>query len=142
MRCLALFTGGLDSQIAVRLMQQQGIEVIGVCVQSPFSFQRNLLAVTEAAQRLQIETHIETNQEFLQLVKRPRFGLAVEMAPCLDCRIDMVGRVRTLMKPLGASFIISGEVVGQRPSSLRSRDLETLKANVKKKAGASLNSRR
>lgn len=126
MRCLALFTGGLDSQIAVRLMQQQGIEVIAVCVQSPFSFRNNFLAVTEAAQRLQIETHLETNQDFLQMVKRPRFGLAVEMAPCLDCRIDMVGRVRKLMEPLDASFIISGEVVGQRPSSLRSRDLETI----------------
>jgi tRNA-specific 2-thiouridylase len=126
MRCLALFTGGLDSQIAVRLMQRQGIEVVGVCVQSAFSFSQNVRAVAAAAERLQIKTHLEMNRELLQLVKRPRFGLAAEMAPCLDCRIDMVGRVRKLMEPLGASFIISGEVVGQRPSSLRSRDLETI----------------
>jgi tRNA-specific 2-thiouridylase len=125
MRCLALFTGGLDSQIAVRLLQRQGIEVIGVQVGTPFTGAAE--GVSQIADRLGIELRrLEWGSDYLELIARPRFGFAEEMAPCLDCRSGMVRRVRELLEPLGASFLISGEVVGQRPSSLRSRDLETI----------------
>ncbi len=125
MRCLALFTGGLDSQIATRLMQRQRIEVTGIYVQTPFT--PSFEAAKAVAARLQIELQrIEWHNDYLPLLQRPRFGFAEAMAPCLDCRIGMVQRVMNLLKLLGASFVISGEVVGQRPSSLRSRDLETI----------------
>ena len=126
MRCLALFTGGLDSQIAVRLMQRQGIEVVGVHISSDFSHPSNLTAAIEAAGRLQIRLQSMWDFKLLPLVRRPLFGFAEGMAPCLDCRSAMVARVREMLEPMEASFIISGEVVGQRPSSLRSRDLETI----------------
>ncbi len=126
MRCLALFTGGLDSQIAVRLMQQQGIEVIGVHWGSAFMHLTNPAAVKQAAERLQIELKLELNLELLNMVNRPRFGFAEGLAPCLDCRSHMVSRVRAMLEPLDASFIVSGEVIGQRPGSLRSRDLESI----------------
>lgn len=125
MRCLALFTGGLDSQIAVRLMQRQGIEVIGVYIRTPFT--ANLEAATEAAVRLQIElVSLGWANNYFELLSRPLFGFAEELAPCLDCRIGMIARARELMATEKASFLISGEVVGQRPSSLRSRDLESM----------------
>jgi tRNA-uridine 2-sulfurtransferase len=125
MRCLALFTGGLDSQIAVRLMQRQGIEVLGVSIRTPFT--NNLDAAVEAAARLQIElVSIGWGNDYFDLLSRPRFGFAQEMAPCLDCRIGMIERARNRMESENASFLISGDVVGQRPSSLRSRDLETM----------------
>lgn len=125
MRCLALFTGGLDAQIAVRLLQRQAVEVVGVHVQTPFTCPAQ--GLTRAADRLGIELRqLEWGGEYLRLIRQPRFGFAEELAPCLDCRSGMVRRVRELLEPLGASFLISGEVVGQRPSSLRSRDLETI----------------
>lgn len=125
MRCLALFTGGLDSQIAVRLLQRQGIDVIGVQVRTPFTGPAEGIAAV--AERLGIELHRATwGHDYLQLLAGPRLGFAEEMAPCLDCRSGMVRRVQAMLEPLGASFLISGEVVGQRPSSLRSRDLETI----------------
>ena len=126
MRCLALFTGGLDSQIAVRLMQRQGIEVVGICFHSVFSHPALLSVASSAAKRLQIELKFEPHHNLLELIKRPRLGFAAEMAPCLDCRSSMVARLKTLLEPLQASFLISGEVIGQRPSSLRSRDLATI----------------
>lgn len=125
MRCLALFTGGLDSQIAVRLLQQQGMEVIGVQVATPFTGPEDGAALAAAGLGIELR-RLEWGRDYLQLLAGPRLGFAEEMAPCLDCRSGMVRRVRELMEPLGASFLISGEVVGQRPSSLRSRDLETI----------------
>jgi tRNA-specific 2-thiouridylase len=125
MRCLALFTGGLDSQIAVCLLQRQGIEVIGLHVQTPFT--GPAAGAAQAAERLGIELRrIDWRDDYLQLLTQPRLGFAEGMAPCLDCRAGMVRRAGELLEPLGASFLISGEVVGQRPSSLRSRDLETI----------------
>jgi tRNA-specific 2-thiouridylase len=126
MRCLALFTGGLDSQIAVRLMQRQGIEVIGFCIHSAFSHANLIAGASEAAKQLQIELHFDPNPNLPHFVKQPRFGLADGMAPCLDCRSRMVATLQEKLAPLKATFLISGEVVGQRPSSLRSQDLATI----------------
>jgi hypothetical protein len=125
MRCLALFSGGLDSQIAVRMMQRQGIEVVGVYVETPFTLPASKIA--PAAEKLGIELRILAwRDDYLAIVRQPRFGFAEGMAPCLDCRSGMLQRVQSLLAPLNASFLISGEVVGQRPSSLRLRDLETM----------------
>ena len=126
MRCLALFSGGLDSQIAVRLMQRQGIEVIGVHVLTSFAHWQNLGTAGDAANRLGIRLLIEGNHNTLEMVRRPRFGFAKEMAPCLDCRSTMIELLHEKLAESDASFIITGEVVGQRPSSLRSRDLEAI----------------
>jgi tRNA-uridine 2-sulfurtransferase len=125
MRCLALFTGGLDSQIAVRMMQRQGLEVVGFYVQTPFTV--DAAAAKAAAEKLQIPLVVESwQQDYLTIVRRPRFGHAAGMAPCLDCRVGMLARAKAKMELLGTSFLISGDVIGQRSSSLRSRDLETM----------------
>ncbi|WP_425618980.1 hypothetical protein NA78x_002706 [Anatilimnocola sp. NA78] len=125
MRCLALFSGGLDAQIAVRMMQRQSIDVIGIYVQTPFTPPAEV--ATTAANRLGIDLQVvDWTTDYVKLLERPLFGFAQEMAPCLDCRIGMLQRVQALMPTLDASFVISGEVIGQRPSSLRSRDLETI----------------
>jgi tRNA-specific 2-thiouridylase len=125
MRCLALTTGGLDAQIAVRMLQRQGHEVVGFHVSTPFTAPVD--SVQQAADELQIELIVDDwHDDYLSIVRRPKFGFAAEMAPCLDCRIGMLQRVAAKMVEIGAAFIISGEVVGQRPSSLRSRDLETM----------------
>ena len=107
-------------------MQRQGIEVVGVCYHSEFSHPQLISGASEAAKQLQIELRFEPDYDLPSLINRPKFGFAEGMAPCLDCRSRMVARLQEKLAPLGASFLISGEVVGQRPSSLRSRDLETI----------------
>jgi hypothetical protein len=79
------------------------------------------------AGKLGIPLHVlPWHDDYLAIVRQPRFGFAEGMAPCLDCRSGMLQRAHSLLAPLDASFLISGEVVGQRPSSLRLRDLETM----------------
>ncbi len=107
-------------------MQRQGIEVVGFCYYSLFSHPLLISGASEAARRLQIELRFEPNYSLPSSIIWPRLGFAEGMAPCLDCRSQMVARMREKLAYLGAAFLISGEVVGQRPSSLRSCDLETI----------------
>jgi tRNA-specific 2-thiouridylase len=123
MRALALFTGGLDSLLAVRLMQAQGIEVTGLFVGSPLCGDNRAHAKSAAA-GLRIELHtVEIDREYCQLLRAPRLGRLQEVAPCLDCRVAMLAATREQMAATGAEFIVSGEVVGQRPRTAV-RDLE------------------
>ena len=125
MRCLALFTGGLDSLLSVRLMQVQGIEVVGL-----FEVTALCAADRSAAESRAAESRIELRiadlaGEYSRTLRAPRFGPLEEVAPCLDCRIAMFARARDEMADCGASFVISGEVVGQRPKTAI-RDLEVV----------------
>ncbi len=125
MRCLALFTGGLDSLLSVRLVQSQGIEVIGLYVVTPLWSGAPAAAQTRAeALGIELRT-VDLAREYCQLLRAPRFGRLEGAAPCLDCRIAMLAKVRGIMAECGASFVISGEVVGQRPKTA-ARDLEVV----------------
>jgi Predicted tRNA(5-methylaminomethyl-2-thiouridylate) methyltransferase, contains the PP-loop ATPase domain len=125
MRCLALFTGGLDSLLSVRLMQAQGIEVIGLYVASPLCAADRERAVAKAAD-LGIELRTaELTEEYCRLLRAPRFGRIDSAAPCLDCRIAMFATAREFSAAARADFVISGEVVGQRPRTA-ARDLEVV----------------
>ena len=123
MRALALFTGGLDSLLAVRLMQAQGIEVRGLFVSNPLCGANCALAEIAAA-GLGIELHtIAIDRDYCQLIRAPRLGRLEEMAPCLDCRVATLAAASEQMADTGADFVVSGEVVGQRPRTAV-RDLE------------------
>jgi tRNA-specific 2-thiouridylase len=123
MRALALFTGGLDSLLAVRLMQAQGIEVGGLFVGNPLCG-ADCARAAFAAAGLGIELHtIAIDWEYCQLVRAPRLGRLQAVAPCLDCRVATLVAAREQMAATGAEFLVSGEVVGQRPRTAV-RDLE------------------
>ncbi len=125
MRCLALFTGGLDALLSVRLMQVQGIEVVGLYVGTALCAADRATALTRAA-ALGIELRIvDLAGEYCQLLRVPRFGRLEGAGPCLDCRIAIFAKARGGMAECGASFVISGEVVGQRPKTA-ARDLEVI----------------
>jgi tRNA-specific 2-thiouridylase len=125
MRCLALFTGGLDSQLAVRLMQQQGVEVVGLHVVTPLCSPDNESA-KDAATRLGIDLQTaDAGDAFCQALRQPRFGRLGRAAPCLDCRIATFAAAAIAMADRAADFVISGEVVGQRPRTA-SRELEVV----------------
>lgn len=125
MRCVALLSSGLDSQLAVRLMLQQGIQVEAVHVRTPFTHDRDRTA--EVARELAVPlTVVDPEAEYLDTLRSPRFGRGGGMNPCIDCRIYMVRRAFAVMQAMNAHFMISGEVVGQRPMSQKRRDLETI----------------
>jgi hypothetical protein len=125
MRCLALFTGGLDSLLSVRLMQVQGIEVVGLHIATALCVADRAAAEARAAS-LGIELRIvDLASEYCQLLRSPRFGRLEGVAPCLDCRIAKLSKAREFMTECGASYVTSGEVVGQRPKTAI-RDLEVV----------------
>lgn len=121
-RALALLSGGLDSSLAVKLVQEQGIEVEGISFTSPFFGAENAI---KAAEELKIKLHIlDITTEILGIVKSPRYGYGKNMNPCIDCHILMAKKAKEEMEGLEASFIISGEVLGQRPKSQNKQALE------------------
>lgn len=124
-RCVALFSGGLDSLLAVRIMQQLGVEVVGVHFKTLFTSCQ--VPAEDAARRLGLRLTILTAaDDYLELVKYPRFGYGEGVSPCVDCRIYMFQRARQFMVQNQAQFLVSGEVLNQRLKSQQRRDLEVI----------------
>jgi len=122
MKALALISGGLDSALAAKLMQNQGTEVVGLYFQIPFcNYKKEMLA------DLGIEIKcIDIKKEFLEVLKNPRYGFGANMNPCIDCKIFMLSKTKELMSELKAKFVITGEVLGQRPMSQHRQALEII----------------
>ncbi len=124
-RCVTLLSGGLDSMLAIRIMQAQGIEVEALNFKTMFTCCQDLSA--QAAHRLGVRlTVVSQEDDYLELIKDPRFGYGKGANPCVDCRIYMFERAQKFMEQIGADFIVSGEVVGQRPMSQKRRDLDVI----------------
>jgi tRNA-specific 2-thiouridylase len=123
-RALAMMSGGLDSALAVRLVQLQGVEAVGLHFRNVFHGGAPVAAGESFAERsaksLGIELRIvENTPMLLAAVKNPRYGYGKNLNPCLDCRVHMYTVGRTMLPDVGARFIVSGEVLGQRPMSQR-----------------------
>ncbi len=124
-KALALLSGGLDSTLAVKVMLEQGIEVEALNFISPFCTctGKNAGCKSEAV-RVAAEFDIpikvmNKGAEYLEIVRKPRHGYGKGMNPCIDCRIFILRKAREYMAEAGADFVITGEVLGQRPMSQR-----------------------
>lgn len=128
---LSLFSGGLDSILATRVVAAQGIKVIALKFVSPF-FDYPILQNPEAyRERMKNLYDIEVQVEditapYLNLLYKPVHGFGKNFNPCIDCKIFMFARARRMMKEMGASFLVSGEVLGQRPMSQRRDTLNVI----------------
>jgi len=123
-KAVTLLSGGLDSTLAAYLVLQQGIELMGLSLVSVFHTNEGArgqeLASVKAARFLGIPIELlHASEEMLELVRRPRYGYGSGVNPCVDCRISMLTRAREYMEKAGAGFVVTGEVVGQRPMSQR-----------------------
>lgn len=114
-RALALLSGGLDSILAAKLIKEQGIDVIGICFKSYFFGEENAIRMTK-----QIDIPLEVvdfSKEHLEMVKNPKHGHGKNMNPCIDCHAMMMRYAGELLERFSADFIITGEVLNQRPMS-------------------------
>ena len=123
-KAIALLSGGLDSILAVKLMLEQGVEVEAVNFLTVFctctTRGKTCLASKSAADKLGIKLKVfEVSKEYFEVIKNPKYGYGSNINPCLDCRIFMFKKAGQYMKESGTEFLITGEVLGQRPMSQR-----------------------
>src|SRR5215467_14671737 len=131
LKAVALLSGGLDSSLAARMMLEQGVEIEAVAIKTPFcDFDCGKGCghrVKEVAIDLQIPLKtVYFGEEYLRMLKRPKFGFGSGMNPCIDCRSMMYNAAKDHMKKIGADFIVTGEVLFQRPMSQNHRALNII----------------
>ncbi|MCE5219798.1 MAG: tRNA 4-thiouridine(8) synthase ThiI [Clostridium sp.] len=124
-RALAMISGGLDSLLAAKLIKEQGIEIIGICFKSYFFNEENAKRMTK-----QIGIHLEVidfSKEHFDIVKDPKHGWGKNMNPCIDCHAMMIRYSGELLEKFDADFIITGEVLNQRPMSQNRSAMDIVK---------------
>lgn len=136
MKAIALLSGGLDSTLAAKIVLEQRIELEALNFLTVFCTCTNrgetCLASQKAVDALGIPLKVfNVSEEYLDMVKHPKHGYGSNMNPCIDCRIFMMKKAKAYMEEAGASFIVTGEVLGERPMSQR-RDAMRL---IEKEAG-------
>ena len=130
MKALALFSGGLDSMLAIKLITKQGIAVHALHFDIGFSDNENALKILEnraneagaTFERVNI-----VNKYLADVLFNPKYGYGKAFNPCIDCHGYMFKTAFAMLEPYGASFVISGEVLGQRPMSQRSDAMNQVK---------------
>ena len=116
-KAVGLISGGLDSTVAARVIRDLGVEVHGVYFSMPWGCCDKDKA-QQAAEKLGIKFIImQLDDRYLEIVKKPKYGYGSALNPCVDCRIHMFSRAGQYMKSIGADFVFTGEVLGQRPMS-------------------------
>ncbi len=127
MKALALFSGGLDSMLAIKAIVDQGIEVTALHIKTGFGGTKDISALMrERAQRAGATLEIvDVRDEYIQkILFNPIHGYGKNFNPCIDCHGYMFRVAKGLMHKMGASFLVTGEVLGQRPMSQRADALK------------------
>jgi hypothetical protein len=126
MKALCVFSGGLDSLLAAELVKRQGIELTAVFFETPF-FRADKAAA--AAERLSIPFKVvDITSRHLAIVMNPPHGYGANMNPCVDCHALMLKTAGRMLEVENASFVVTGEVLGQRPFSQTRSSLKTVAA--------------
>jgi len=120
LKAIALFSGGLDSILAMKLIQEQNIEIIALNINIGFgSKQDKKDELEKVCQNIGVEfLQIDIREQYLdEVLFSPKYGYGKYFNPCIDCHANMFRVAKNILDEVGASFLISGEVVGQRPMS-------------------------
>lgn len=129
-RAVGLISGGLDSILALQLIKEQGFEIIGVYIKTPFISNfgentiRNLGKLSkEMGFLLEI---VEADEQYIQIIKNPEFGYGKNLNPCIDCHIYMIKKAKEIMEREKAQFVFTGEVLEQRGKSQNLKALQII----------------
>ena len=131
-KTVGLLSGGLDSTLAAKLMLEEGFDVYAINFTSPFCTctpkSAGCAAVVSAVRQLgNIPLkQVALKNEYLDIVQHPQHGHGSGMNPCIDCRILKIKKAGAYMDKIGASFIFTGEVLGQRPMSQQRKSMNLI----------------
>ena len=134
MLALALFSGGCDSLISMKLLKDQGIDVIALHFDIGFGGNKDKLAYFQnATAQIPVELKILDikRQFFNDVLFKPKYGYGKYFNPCIDCHANMFSNAFSYLLEVGADFVVSGEVLGQRPKSQRKEALDQVKKLVR-----------
>lgn len=139
-KAISLISGGLDSMLATKMIIEQGVHVEGINFFTGFCVEGHTHAIRKhdkpkrnnalwVAEQLGIKLHIiDIVEEYKNIVLNPKHGYGANLNPCLDCKIFMVKKAKEWIKENNFDFIITGEVVGQRPKSQRKHTMPVIAA--------------
>jgi tRNA U34 2-thiouridine synthase MnmA/TrmU len=131
-KAIGLFSGGLDSVLAAALMRKQGVEVIGLLVRTGFAAFREIsneerTDISDAADTLGITLRVaDIRDTYWKTLLYPQYGYGKHMNPCMDCHLHMIRTAADVMREEHADFVFTGEVVGQRPKSQLSHQMNVI----------------
>jgi len=137
-KCIVMFSGGLDSRLAIKIMQEKGFDVLGVFFKLPFgcSCEKGIKGFLRK-EKLKLKifdcTRGKLLQEYLKIIKKAKHGRGAGMNPCIDCKIFMLKKVKKFTDKQKIKFIVTGEVVGQRPMSQQKKQIEIIEKEAELK---------
>ncbi len=135
-RAFSLLSGGLDSLLATRLIMDQGVEVVGVHFITPFFGYQKKGQECRYRERWKqlygIEARIvDVSEDYFQVLRNPRYGYGKNFNPCIDCKIFFLSRAREMLEEEKFDFLVTGEVLGQRPMSQRKDTMRIVERDSK-----------
>jgi tRNA-uridine 2-sulfurtransferase len=125
-KAFVLYSGGLDSILAVKLMQDQKIPVVAVHFITPFFDRSDFCRKVAKKQGFKLVV-LDLGKDYIKMLRKPKHGYGSALNPCIDCHSFML---KTLKKMAKGGFIVTGEVVGQRPMSQKKNDLDLIEKEV------------
>jgi tRNA U34 2-thiouridine synthase MnmA/TrmU len=132
-KAISLFSGGLDSILATELVRRQGIEVVALNIKTPFGIPKKdgKTEAQAAAEQLGVPlVVIQADTEYIQMLRHPKHGYGKNLNPCVDCKIFILKKAKQYAKQIGADFLFTGEVLGERPMSQHGPALKTIEAEA------------
>ena len=129
-KSIGLFSGGLDSLLATKLVTEQGVQAVALHFRLPFlsparpSKEEKLRSLAELVGASFVS--VDVGEDYLKAVKTPQHGYARNMAPCIDCIVYLLAKAKELAREIDADFLFTGEVVGQRSHCQNKRSLKLI----------------
>jgi len=130
MRAISLFSGGLDSMLAIKLIKEQGIDITALHINIGFGGTKDIKEKLKERANLAGADFmiVDVREQYIQdILFSPKYGYGKNFNPCIDCHGYMFKIAKRIMQDIGASFLITGEVIGQRPMSQRKDALQQVK---------------
>ena len=140
MRAISLFSGGLDSMLAIKVMVNQGIDVTALHIFTGFGGKKDVRDELERRAKMAGADFVavDVREEYIQEVLfDPKYGYGKNFNPCIDCHGYMFKIAKYMLKDLDASFLVTGEVLGQRPMSQRKDALKQVQKLAEDEDGLS-----